>query len=71
MRSPGRPPIGRDVERTFWVKIAAGLTSEDAAVACGVSGLVGSRWFRERGGRNRRRLRRRGNRCYSSGRERP
>ena len=26
------------------------MTSEDAAVACGVSGPVGSRWFRERGG---------------------
>src|SRR5271157_3080255 len=50
MRSPGRPPIHRDVERAFWVKIAEGLTSEDAAVACGVSGPVGSRWFRERGG---------------------
>jgi IS30 family transposase len=50
MRSPGRPPIHRDVERAFWVKIAEGFTSEDAAVACGVSGPVGSRWFRERGG---------------------
>ncbi|HEX2806924.1 MAG TPA: IS30 family transposase, partial [Kineosporiaceae bacterium] len=50
MRSPGRPPVRRDVERAFWVKIAAGLTSEEAAVACGVSGPVGSRWFRERGG---------------------
>ena len=50
MRSPGRPPIRRDVERAFWVKIAEGLTSEDAAIACGVSGSVGSRWFRERGG---------------------
>ena len=28
MRSPGRPPIRRDVERAFWVKIAEGLTSE-------------------------------------------
>jgi len=34
----------------FWGKIAEGLTSEDAAIACGVSGPVGSRWFRERGG---------------------
>ena len=34
----------------FWLKIAEGLTSEDAAIACGVSGPVGSRWFRERGG---------------------
>ena len=50
MRSPGRPPIRRDVERAFWVKIAEGLTSEDAAIGCGVSGSVGSRWFRERGG---------------------
>ena len=50
MRSPGRPPIRRDVERAFWVKIAEGLTSEDAAIGCGVSGPVGSRWFRERGG---------------------
>lgn len=40
MRSPGRPPIRRDVERAFWVKIAAGTTSRDAAVACGVSGPV-------------------------------
>ena len=50
MRSPGKPPIRRDLERAFWVKIAEGMTSEDAAVACGVSGPVGSRWFRERGG---------------------
>ncbi|MCX4536043.1 IS30 family transposase (plasmid) [Streptomyces sp. NBC_00841] len=50
MRSPGRPPVRRDVERAFWKKIADGLTSEDAAIACGVSGPVGSRWFRERGG---------------------
>ena len=50
MRSPGCPPIRRELERLFWVKVAQGLTSEDAAVACGVSGPVGSRWFRERGG---------------------
>lgn len=50
MRSPGRPPARRDVERMFWVKIAEGLSSEDAAMACGVSGPVGSRWFRDRGG---------------------
>lgn len=31
-------------------KIAEGLTSEDAAMACGVSGPVGSRWFRHAGG---------------------
>src|SRR4051794_12183615 len=50
MRSPGRPPARRDVERAFWLKIAEGLSSEDAAIACGVSGPVGSRWFREGGG---------------------
>ena len=50
MRSPGHPPIRRDIERMFWLKIAEGLTSVDAALACGVSGVVGSRWFRERGG---------------------
>jgi IS30 family transposase len=50
MRSPGKPPVRRDVERAFWVKVAEGLTSENAAIAVGVSGPVGSRWFRERGG---------------------
>jgi IS30 family transposase len=50
MRSPGRPSVQRDVERRFWVKIAEGLSSEEAAVACGTSGPVGARWFRERGG---------------------
>jgi hypothetical protein len=32
------------------VKVAEGLTSEDAAIACGTSSAVGARWFRERGG---------------------
>ena len=50
MRSPGRPPIRREVERAFWRRIAEGRTSEDAGIAVGVSGPVGSRWFRERGG---------------------
>ena len=50
MRSPGGPPIRRDIERAFWGRVAEGLSSEDAAIACGVSGAVGSRWFRERGG---------------------
>ena len=50
MRSPGRPPVRRDVERAFWIKIAEGLSSDDAAIACGVSGPVGTRWFREGGG---------------------
>jgi hypothetical protein len=46
----GKPSLRRDVERLFWREIARGLTSEDAAVAVGVSPAVGSRWFRERGG---------------------
>lgn len=46
----GTAPIRRDVERASWVKIAEGMTSEAAAVTCGVSPVVGSRWFRERGG---------------------
>src|SRR5919199_783257 len=50
MKSPGKPSLRRDVERLFWHQIAKGLTSEDAAIAVGVSPAVGSRWFRERGG---------------------
>lgn len=50
MRSPGRPPLRREFERAFWLKIVEGMTSEDAARSVGVSGPVGSRWFRERGG---------------------
>lgn len=50
MKSPGKPSLRRDVERLFWHEIATGATSEDAADAVGVSGAVGSRWFRERGG---------------------
>jgi IS30 family transposase len=50
LRSPGRPPIRREIEQAFWRKIAVGMTSEDAGIAVGVSGPVGSRWFRERGG---------------------
>ena len=50
LRSPGRPAPRREVERAFWVKIAEGLSSEDAALAVGVSSPVGSRWFRHGGG---------------------
>jgi len=51
MRSPGRPPVGsRGVQVVFWRKIVAGWSSEDAAVAVGVSPPVGARWFREGGG---------------------
>jgi hypothetical protein len=50
MKSPGKPSLRRDVERLFWREIARGLTSEEAAVAVGVSQAVGGRWFRQRGG---------------------
>src|SRR3954470_13872673 len=50
MKSPGAPALRREVERLFWREIAKGLTSEDAAIAVGVSQAAGSRWFRERGG---------------------
>jgi DNA-binding CsgD family transcriptional regulator len=51
MRSPGRPPVSRrEDQQRFWRKIAEGLSSEDAAIACGVSAPVGTRWFREYGG---------------------
>ena len=46
MRSPGRPIPARHVEREFWRLIAQGKSTEDAAVAIGVSVPVGSRWFR-------------------------
>ena len=51
LRSPGRPPVARqEHRRRFWALIAAGLSSEDAAMEVGVSQPVGTRWFREAGG---------------------
>jgi transposase, IS30 family len=51
MRSPGRPPVNqREIQQRFWRRISEGLSSEDAAIACGVSTPVGTRWFREAGG---------------------
>ena len=51
MRSLGRPPVaGREAQQRFWTAIARGLSSEEAAVSCGVSPPVGGRWFREGGG---------------------
>lgn len=51
LQSPGRPPVaGCDEQQRFWAGIAAGLASEDAALALGVSQAVGSRWFREADG---------------------
>src|SRR6185436_19294449 len=49
--SPGRPPVaGRDEQSRFWRAIAAGLSSEDAALEAEVSQPVGTRWFRKAGG---------------------
>src|ERR671910_1212647 len=51
LRSPGRPSVRRrEEQRRFWAAIATGHSSEDAAVAAGVSPAVGTRWFREAGG---------------------
>ncbi|MER9445846.1 IS30 family transposase [Mesorhizobium sp. M0340] len=48
--SPGRPPLaGRDKQIRFWRAIAAGLSSEDAALEAGVPQPVGTRWFRKVG----------------------
>jgi IS30 family transposase len=40
----------REHRRRFWAFIAAGLSSEDAAMKVGVSQPVGFRWFRQAGG---------------------
>ena len=50
MRSPGAPPVRREVERAFWLKIAEGVTSGEAAATVGASEAAGSRWFRQGGG---------------------
>ena len=50
-RSPGRPGVARrEDRRRFWAAVAAGQSSEDAALCAGVSPAVGARWFREAGG---------------------
>ncbi|MGQ0639527.1 MAG: IS30 family transposase [Gemmatimonadaceae bacterium] len=49
--SPGRPPVVHRAERRrFWIAVAAGQSSEEAARTAGVSPPVGVRWFRECGG---------------------
>ncbi|WP_231996723.1 helix-turn-helix domain-containing protein, partial [Mycobacterium scrofulaceum] len=40
------------VQCRYWDLIAAGVSSEDAAVAVGVSATCGSKWFRRFGGVN-------------------
>ena len=51
MYSPGRPGVNqRETKVAFWHRIAEGLASEEAALACGVSQPLGPRWFRAAGG---------------------
>ena len=51
MCSPGRPGINqRFAKQAIWEKIAAGVPSEDAALAAGASRPLGPRWFRQAGG---------------------
>ncbi len=51
LHSPGRPSVaGREDHRRFWAAIAAGRTSEEAAVGVGVASVLGARWFRQAGG---------------------
>ncbi|MBC7596744.1 MAG: IS30 family transposase [Kineosporiaceae bacterium] len=50
MKSPGKPSLRRAIEREFWIQIASGVTSEQAAVEVGASPAAGARWFREGGG---------------------
>jgi IS30 family transposase len=45
-------PQGLSVQRRYWVLITAGMSSEDAGVAVGVSATCGSKWFRRFGGVN-------------------
>jgi IS30 family transposase len=47
----GRPPVaGREEQQRFWKAVARGLSSEEAAMLCGVAPPVGGCWFREGGG---------------------
>lgn len=49
--SPGRPTVARRTHRLrFWAAIAAGQSTEAAALNVGVSPAVGARWFRAAGG---------------------
>ena len=50
VRSPGTPPISREVQHRFWVEIATRLLPEEAAARVGVSQPVGGRWFHNAGG---------------------
>jgi IS30 family transposase len=45
-----RPEIPREVQRRFWVLIRDGLSTDEAAIAVGVSMGTGLRWFNHAGG---------------------
>jgi transposase, IS30 family len=45
-----RPPWPREVQKAFWRQVAAGLSTQSAAVAVGVSRPVAYRWFAASGG---------------------
>jgi IS30 family transposase len=45
-----RPPHAREVQMAFWRQVAAGASTENAALAVGVSRPVGYRWFAGSGG---------------------
>jgi IS30 family transposase len=61
----GRPLLSRELQRRFWRLIAAGVATETAAVAVGVSMQTGKRWFRECGGMTPMSLAERSGRCLS------
>src|SRR5262249_54853475 len=51
LQSPGRPSAAeRSALQRFWLGIAQGMTSEDAALVAGMSQPVGTRMFRKAGG---------------------
>lgn len=51
MSSPGRPGVNQlETKQAFWNRIAEGMESDAAALACGVSQPLGPRWFRQAGG---------------------
>ena len=45
-----RPPISREVQRSFWLLIKQGVATEVAAVTVGVAARTGQRWFTQAGG---------------------
>ncbi len=51
--SPGRPTVAWREDRVrFWAAITAGVLTDEASEAAGVSAPVGYRWFRHAGGVN-------------------